>query len=292
VPASDLSTAIERAPCHIDPDAFKALYRLTREHEWLEEPGRQTALAELWNLCDAQRQRELVQALIKRFHYIKQLRDPCGRLVDYMLSEWKVNPEQTVIAGVESEVEADGSQVVLQAIKNFLDEDDGWSGKRLVPNWMDGLHFLSDGWSLVLVEDFLGSGTKIRKRMRLVEQELQRLGKKEVRTFLLVVAGMKAGQSAVEELGIAYHCDAWLKRGISDYEEATHADELIGEMKRLEDKLSKRTKGKKLPSLGYKESEALVFLDPIGVPNNVFPIFWWPNLADGQPRRTFFRRFG
>ena len=43
-------------------------------------------------------------------------------------------------------------------------------------------------------------------------------------------------------------------------------------------------------NIRYKESESLFNLESYNVPNNVFPIFWWPQLKDNNYHKTLFRR--
>ncbi|WP_458773197.1 phosphoribosyltransferase-like protein [Aeromonas caviae] len=45
-------------------------------------------------------------------------------------------------------------------------------------------------------------------------------------------------------------------------------------------------------SLGYDRSETLYCAINDNCPNNVFPIFWWPKLANGEQYETLFHRVG
>ena len=83
----------------------------------------------------------------------------------------------------------------------------------------------------------------------------------------------------------------WLDKGISDYY-GNKVKETLDCMLNLEENLGNEFMGKKLSdvSLGYHKSEALFAIDNLTVPNNVFPIFWWPVLKSNVIRNTVLNR--
>ena len=89
---------------------------------------------------------------------------------------------------------------------------------------------------------------------------------------------------------VDYYSVYWLKKGINELIEEAGRESAIQSMMELENKLQKRYQGKKLPNFGYKGSEALYALEANNIPNNVFPIFWWPFYKGGNSRKTFFSR--
>ena len=61
-------------------------------------------------------------------------------------------------------------------------------------------------------------------------------------------------------------------------------------MLRLESYLQAKHDNLELPSLGDGEAEALYYMKYGNTPNSVFPVFWWPFLADGTERTTLLDR--
>lgn len=101
---------------------------------------------------------------------------------------------------------------------------------------------------------------------------------------------MEFSKEALDKLVIEYFSYYWLKKGISELVPPQYKTVSLQSMEELEDKLLKKYGKRRLPKFGYKESETLFALESQNIPNNVFPIFWWPYLNDKSERTTFFKR--
>ena len=101
---------------------------------------------------------------------------------------------------------------------------------------------------------------------------------------------MKFAEEVLESLDVDYFSVHWLNKGISELVSGEKKEVATKSMEELEKKLQKRYQGKKLPNFGYKRSESLFALESNNIPNNVFPIFWWPFLKGGVSRKTIFKR--
>ena len=81
-----------------------------------------------------------------------------------------------------------------------------------------------------------------------------------------------------------------LNKGITEQLDGEEKSEAVKNMKSLEKKLGGRLNGKFFPTFGYERSESLYAIEPYNIPNNVFPIFWWPKYKNRKYRKTIFKR--
>ena len=101
---------------------------------------------------------------------------------------------------------------------------------------------------------------------------------------------MEFGLIEVQKVVQSLHAELWLKKGI---EQLSDKDEIPGDysvMDVLEANLSSKYFDVNLPCRGYGASEALFARKNGNCPNNVFPVFWWPQLGDSSMRRPLFPR--
>ena len=289
---SDEAVVLPRPSHPVDPGVFKKLYDLNRECPWLEIES--DALIELWNLCDSQEQEDLISDLLKRFELVDSHKLlEYGRLVaDKIALEWNLDPEKTRIIAVSDDSDADGSQAFLQSLKNKFAIFDNWSEKCFVNNITTARNNAKDDWTYVLLDDFFGTGRTIERKVKWFINELKNNGKKNVTVKAIAIGGMLDSQKKLTSLGIDYFCPVWLEKGMSGHYKTSNLSTLKTEMLNLEGKLEKYIRGLRLStfSLGFMKSEALFCVHAYNVPNNVFPIFWWPKLKKNQERKTIFLR--
>lgn len=83
-----------------------------------------------------------------------------------------------------------------------------------------------------------------------------------------------------------------LKKGISDYFESDEAENYKREITMLENKFEPNCNNMHIAaySLGYAQSEAIFTFESYNIPDNVFPIFWWPEIKPRTKRRLLFKR--
>lgn len=284
------SSYIPRATTKMNPDDFHKLLKLNNEHPWLHSESE--ALIELWNLCDEEQQQDLIVELIRRFKLIDSstLKESGEAVTLHVVEHWGLEASTTRIVAVSDKSEADGSQAFLQSMKNKFSAHDGWAEKCFVNSIRDGVDAAKPNYTVILVDDFIGSGSTIKRRVDWVKNELNTKNIQNVTLKVVAIAGMEAAKQVLDGLGVEYYCPFWLKRGISDYKASAKVPNPVEAMKKLEVKLANRYRGQFLPRFGYKRTEALFCVEAYNVPNNVFPVFWWPVLKDYEPRKTLFRR--
>ena len=139
---------------------------------------------------------------------------------------------------------------------------------------------------LLLVDEFIGTGQSFVGRVRTLRERFKQKGKPLPAIHGIALAGMNQGlRNIASEFSSLNVCLA-LKKGIEDYAVAEARNGEYSIMNDLESALSMIFEGESLPPLGYSASEALYSRHGGSCPNNVFPVFWWPqnkNLFDRRP---------
>lgn len=140
--------------------------------------------------------------------------------------------------------------------------------------------------TLLLVDEFVGSGKsfvgRVRNLRRMFHQKRQTVPSIHGIALVGMIRGLRSISSEFESLNV---CIA-LKKGIEDYSAPDALGTDYSVMSDLESMLYPNFEGETMPSLGYAASEALYSRHSGSCPNNVFPIFWWPQrtgLVDRRP---------
>ena len=87
-------------------------------------------------------------------------------------------------------------------------------------------------------------------------------------------------------MGVELYAYFNLKKGIDSIENDEERGNATKTMQELEEKLNHPDRYR----FGFENSQSLFALGSINIPNNVFPIFWWPGTKDGEERKTIFNR--
>ncbi|WP_175781034.1 phosphoribosyltransferase-like protein [Burkholderia cenocepacia] len=260
----------------IDHGLYRRIFDLVREKVWLE--SRDGQLINLLNVCDTERQQELIFDLIARFHYSgdADLRRSAANIAETIRATWGLVAADTKIIAIADKDEADGSQFLTQALRQHFSRDEGWRGANFLGQITSVASVSSDIKNIVLVDDFIGTGTKISRKFAWTKKKLSEIGV-ACDIYMCSMAAMEASRPVLDSLGGKYFSDVWLTRGISDHFEGGTLADAISDMHQLENKLEG------LPAnycFGFKASESIYYHEPFNVPNNVFPIFWWERWGD------------
>ena len=280
---------IPRSKYVFEKDDFVRLMDIHSRHPWLkyENP---TGLEELWHIADdSSDDKELIEFLIDKFHYVdsNMIRESCKKLAYQIENIWNLLPENTIVSAMCDNSEPDGSQYLVQSMKNKFSE--AWKG-RLCNSIATSVYKVKNGDNLVLVDDFIGTGrTAHRKSTWCVEKTIE-LGVTDLKIYICSLAAMRSSSEIIEQSAKEIYSVYWLNKGISDEAPKEKLASYTRSMLNLEGSLSWSNGNRKLFTFGYKQSESLFSLESINVPNNVFPIFWWKYGKDGEQRSTIFRR--
>ncbi len=286
--------SVPKSPQLINPEVFTRLRKLFTKIRWLDDL--EDKFLEMWNLCSDSHQQDLVIELIHRFSYITS-RDvrQCGEAItNHITTQWKADPDRTLIIAFADSNKPDGSQALLQSIKDKFASKDRWSEENFVNKITAGAYKLKSGDTAILIDDFVGTGNTAKNRINWLVKQLQTRHITECKIFMVALAMMEPARTVLDLLPIEnYFAYLWLRKGISDEYKGDQLVARTQSMTELEKLLGKSFKKHNLATyhFGFKHSEALFSLEAQNTPNNVFPIFWWPVLNSGKKRNTMFRHF-
>lgn len=279
---------INRATDKIDVDDFTRLTRLHIEHTWLTyEPQ---ALFELWCLSENDEQKNIIEFLIKNFSYIdgRSLADGCQLIANHIQNIWNLDATNTFLLATCDDSKPDGSQTLIQNLKNKFSVN--WKESNFFNSIVSGANEIPTDTNIILVDDFIGTGDTITRKLQYLNKKIAERGLNVISVKIVSLASMNFSLDILDGLGVEYYSVHWLKKGISELVSNDKREVATKSMEELEKKLKKNYHGKQIPNFGYKRSESLFALESNNIPNNVFPIFWWPFLKGGISRKTMFRR--
>ncbi|BCK62351.1 hypothetical protein KAM338_00010 [Aeromonas caviae] len=284
----------------IPKDAFLEIMQLINTLPTLITRNKLGAIVELWNLCETKAQRDLINDLLMNFFILDEDKEltACNTIADY-INNLGLDYRNTLVIAAANSDEIDGSGAGLQKLKDKLIDAESWHS-RLISNIPAGARKVKNNFTIILFDDFIGSGSKLIKKKKwfekIVAQECPLVDLNTLSYYIVSFAGMFSGLEYIYEEGKITPFSAFiLLKGISDAEKyKSCVPHKISLMKEIESKLSANNKNKKLDeySLGYNSSETLYFSVNENCPNNVFPVFWWPKDKDGEIRETLLRRVG
>ncbi len=279
---------VNRASGKIDVNDFVTLTKLHKEYKWLSyEPE---ALFELWCLSDNKDQKDLIEFLIKNFSFVDgQTLNEAGKSIAAQIeTNWGLTSESTFLIATCDDKNPDGSQSIIQCLKNKFSMN--WKESNFFNSLPIGANEIPDNSNVILTDDFIGTGDTIERKVKYMRSTIEKRQLTNVTVRTISLAAMEFSKDVLDKLYMEYYSVFWLKKGISEIMEAENRPSAKKSMENLESKLKNKIGSRKLPNFGYKRSEALFGFEANNVPNNVFPIFWWPFYKGGIQRKTLFRR--
>lgn len=276
---------MSRAPYQLDRKTFLLLTKLLREVPWLVRYDE--ALYDLFALAASEGNQTLLSQLLKRFvransEYVEVA---ANAIAAHVINDWHADPASTKIVATAESYESDGSHVMLAALKAAFAAYEGWQESNFVSAIGRAPRATHDGDLVILVDDFVGTGSTIVRRRNWLAQMLSQKGTKPSDIRAASVAAMEASKATVEG-ALRFFSPNWLKKGISDHFEGAALAEASANMLTMESKLD----GVDKYSFGWGRSEALFAAEGFSVPNNVFPVFWWKRLRDKPAHRPLLAR--
>lgn len=271
---------------------YNLLTKIMVKHPWLD-PDSLGAL--LFDDCDKDKHRDLIVELVDRITYVEQthfskiVNDICS----YIVEELGFEEETTQIVAMAGDSSADSSQMMLHMMKYGL-RVHGWSQCRFTNRYDHAYKTYKENVTysnIVLVDEFVGSGQTVLNRVSRIKKQFKNASVNDFEVKVLVGIACQAGLANARSAGIDIKANLEIQKGITDFYNPIDAPEKLELMKQIEQVLSQEYKGRKLPSLGYGEVEALYARESNNVPNSVFPVFWWPIYRDNSKRETILNRF-
>ena len=276
---------IPRAKQKYTPSDFERMFNLCYTHKWLNHKS--SEFCELWNMADNEEQRMHIELMLNKFTYVT-LDDFDSKIsrafVDQIVNVWELAPIATIITAICDARDPDGSQVMAQTIKNKFPLI--WTKDRIFANILEGVHQLTEGMSIVLVDDFIGTGRTICRKIKYVQKYCFENHIKNISIKVVALAMMDFAEQPILDMGVELYAYFNLKKGIDSIENDEERGNATKTMQELEEKLNHPDRYR----FGFENSQSLFALGSINIPNNVFPIFWWPGTKDGEERKTIFNR--
>lgn len=285
---------LPRLKQNLQKEDFLELTKLHRKHNWLYNSTE--GLYNIWEFCENNIQKNLIKLLLDNFTYStsQNLLDNGDIIAKHIEDIWKLIPENTFLLASSDGKDPDGSQAFIQSLKNKFSYQ--WKSRNFFNNILDGAHQIVNNKSnIILVDDFIGTGETIESKYNYLVKTLTKRGIKDFSIKIISYAAMEAAKERISLLpNVDFFSSIWLKKGISDLVGINETEKNIfnQSMTELELKLYKKYNNLTLSrfNFGYKRSEALYCLEAYNIPNNVFPIFWWPKLIDKSIHKTMFNR--
>ena len=100
-------------------EEFFRLKNIHDESPWLAYEN-VLGLYELWALTDCENQKEMLEFLIARFSYVDSegVREACKAIANQIETVWELSSDNTIITAICDNSDPDGSQYLIQAMKN------------------------------------------------------------------------------------------------------------------------------------------------------------------------------
>jgi hypothetical protein len=260
-----------------------AAIRVCSKNKWLQRDRFNRGLVHLLRDCKTADQLWLIDTLLSGFRVVNstELDDFYGMAAQKIVSAWHCTSESSLIVAVCEDDKPDGSQIIIKGIDTRLPR--GWKGSVFT---IIKPAFQFDKHRIVLVDDFIGTGETIEKKLINLKRTAATKSV-EAEYFVVVLAGMKQGLDKLRaEVGADHvHCGIELQKGITEAIPQAERNRAIEAMLELESKLLPpsripRNAREKSYNFGYGQSEALFWIEGANIPNNVFPIFWWERYVD------------
>lgn len=275
---------------------FSAMLNIIIENDWLS-----TKVSQLTDLlyedCQNNDERALITQLLSRFKYIsaKCFSDHINTLALSIATTPGIDASTTIVAAMAADSAPDSSQYLVQVLKVKLQEF-GWQN-AVVTNTFSAAFKASKltGFSrlnIILVDEFVGSGRTVLNRIDEINRQFATTSVKP-KISVSVIFSSIVGINILEEKEINFSYIDFVERGISGFETAPEAKIKTDIMLNMESRLAANANNHDLGecSLGYGKVESLIGIEGANTPNNVFPIFWWPNYVDGERRGPLFTRW-
>lgn len=277
----------------ISSDALFDMLEIFDDQPWMRELHAE--LVELWNICDSREEQHLLKHLLRKFFILDTRKEKLAlEGISKIIQEWDLKPTSTWIVAAANKDEIDGSSAGLQKLKNKIEPIEEWHS-RFISNVPSASEKLSAGDSVVLFDDFIGTGGKMIKKTNWLKRLITKFDPDSLKFYYISFSGMQFGlANLASKAAHVPYAHFSFKKAISEVHSAEEVLTLVSLMRDIEGKLAEHYKNKRIDdfSLGYEKSESLYCGQNNNCPNNVFPIFWWPLLKNGSKRRTLLRRAG
>ena len=277
----------------IDRDAFFDILDILDSAQWTNDLRHE--LMDLWDLCNLPDERSLLKELINDFFVLdtRKAQQACDGINEY-INSLNEEPSSSYIVAVADVGKSDGSLAGLQMLRQRNKPTEDWES-QYISHIPDLIEKVVNPSNIFIFDDFIGSGNKIILKYRWLLKCLseKKVSIDEYNISIISFSAMAFGITNIEKtLGIQVYTYNTFHKSITGKNAPSVSKNKIDIMLRIEKKLNANYNNRKLEkySLGFNQSEALYYWEGYSCPNNVFPIFWWPNLKNNGTYRTILTR--
>ena len=269
------------------------LERLLDDVAWVSVERRKIELLELLmeeaHATAGEDGSDLVARLIERFAYVTrdEYDDLISDISQYIAEHFDL--ERTAICATTADRNKDSAQLILYDLTTSFAQL-GFFKVRALNRYDAIIREPASYDDVILVDEFIGTGRTMMGRVTRIGQLFRDKGIVAPSIHAIALAGMTRTLQSIRHNFESLNVCLPLQMGIAQLAEPGHVSHEYRIMSCLEDTLAPVSNDEKLPRLGYGQSEALFSRNRGSCPNNVFPIFWWPELLGGRPRQPLFPR--
>lgn len=266
---------------------FNEIGKILEKNIWLIDKFEQL-MQLLYSDCKTIDERDLIINMIERVYYMSTLeyKESINIIADDIVTNCKM--QDTIIYALAIDRTSDSSNVITYDLKVALAER-GWLKSR-VYSTMNKLKDIQENDTIYLVDEFVGSGQTLKGRYEYLHRHMKEQ-KYQNKVNMFSIVAMKHAIKYLEDNNINLHSVVDLEKGISDYYDVSELDTKVKVLEDLEKRvLSVKYLDEDMYTLGYNNSETLFKREGGNTPNNVFPIFWWPETIDGHLRENIMVR--
>lgn len=226
---------------------------------------------------------DLICRLIDRFTFLttQDYEDSIFQIAKYIADTFDL--EKTLLCATTADRNKDSAQRILYDLTSTFAALAIYKVRSL--NRYDVAPKENNVNALILLDEFIGSGKSIVGRVQNLRRMYQQKGIYSPPIHAIALAGMARSLRSISHNFASLNVCLPLNKGIEQYTYGLERQNEYGLMNQLESILAPISHGKSLPSMGYAQSEALYFRHAGSCPNNVFPVFWWPELIGKKPRQ-------
>lgn len=230
----------------------------------------------------------LVGRLLERFTFlsVEQYEQLLLDMATFIVDTFDLN--RTILCATTADRHKDSAQRVLYDLVSALAGIGRYKVRNL--NRYDAAAREKDFDTVLLVDEFIGSGESFAGRARNLRRIFHLKGLRAPSIHGLAIAGMTRGLRSISSEFESLNVCLALRKGIEDHSAPAARGFEYAVMHDLEAMLAPHYENEAMPPLGYAGSEALYSRHSGSCPNNVFPIFWWPQRTGPVDRRPLLPR--
>jgi len=272
-----------QSPSTFPREIFETSMQLIQEQRWLVKMSRE--FCELIGSCPSDYHRQMLIDLLSRTTYVsaEEYVDIIDKMREQVEDVWNLSPSTTLFVSSNNKHHVDSSKEVLNQLKSSAWKNLSWKKQLFQVAFSTAIGAAKDGHTLVIVDDFVGSGGSMLKALKWLADAAAAKGI-AIDLRVLTASGCFEGIANIQNAGYTVQCMVPIRKGLSDHLSGQQLSDAVVQMTDLENALEAEIGGKaKFAAyrFGWGQQEAVYVRQGGNTPNNVFPIFWWRPLKSG-----------